>query len=861
MRQKLFTKEIDNKLFAQYKYGSDLSKQMVVAKIFNPYNRGQWYIINSDPNDPDYLWAIVDLFEIEAGSVSREDLQTIKVPPFGLNLERDLYFQPINAQELYDRLRQGERFEHGGSIDVIQNDKDESYLTSVNAKPSDAAIKLAEGGEISRSNREMLSSQVKAIKHHANELSNLVTDKTPVEAWVVSKAERSETDLSDVTHYLDGLKYAEGGELSKSWGVMFFKEGKNRFGEKIESAFNNTTMKGTLKDAIKNVQEELVGNITYATIKDRAGDVLVAKVKQDGTINIYREGYGFDKMARGGTTKSYTYIPKSDIKRILVDDGDDAERKIIGNDILDGAYVKKEGSIMSFETFSKKLPVLHNIFAGDKDVEYIAKYDKYLDRMSYFKNGRRNSDRVLLPAAYKHYKHYAETGKYAKGGVTKNYEYIPKSKILRIDATVDGKQQKIFRKDILDGAHVKKSVPKVDKIELTTKFKLENININAWGTGKGLENNFYTTDVDGFAIKKPINNSSLVNIDGINFNVAKIDGDWKVIEPKSGLEISTGKLSNSKVSAIEDATYRLNQNGGGKNISQIIEKVIERFKERNYEAVQDNKSVPKSNKRELSERAQGILDSSLESFENKSANSKLASIKMVEDNLAANKKGIDNIGMGLDEDMVAAGEEFIKKVKSKEYIKAYKNKTFDYSQGQLNLKAKKLAEDKGISYENLSNPEYRIQLCQAFVAALTDANFHSEAKKFVADLEKEKWSDKLYKSKYYDASDTVREFGVSVSQMSSYEGDRIAEVFIFLFRMNGNQNLADSIEELFSKYAKGGVTFKDKVKSISNSLKGKKVPSKLKKDYGATYDKKESILAATRIAGAMKAKMESKKKR
>lgn len=362
MRQKLFTKEIDNKLFAQYKYGSDLSKQMVVAKIFNPYNRGQWFIINSDPNDPDYLWAIVDLFEIEAGSVSREDLQTIKVPPFGLNLERDLYFQPINAQELYDRLRQGERFEHGGSIDVIQNDKDESYLTSVNAKPTDAAIKLADGGEV-----------------------------------------------------------------SKSWGVMYFKEGKNRFGEKIESAFNNTVMKGTLKEAIKNVQEELVNNISYATIKDRAGDVLVAKVKQDGTINIYREGYGIDKMAKGGTTKSYTYVPKSDIKEI--------------------------------------------------------------------------------------------------------------------DAVIGGKEQKINGKDVLDGAYVKKSVPKVNK----------------------------------------------------------------------------GKLS---------------------------------------------------------ERAQILLDSTMESFERQNDRQRDASIKQVEDNLAANKKGIDNIGMGFDEDMVAAGEEFLRKVKSKEYTKAYKN-TFD----------------------------------------------------------------------------------------------------------------------------------------------------------------------------------------
>jgi len=95
-------------------------------------------------------------------------------------------------------------------------------------------------------------------------------------------------------------QFSEGGEVSKSWGVMLFKESKNRFGERIESAFNNLIMKGTLKQVIEDVKEELVGNVIYGTIKDRAGDVLVAKVKQDGTINIYREGYGFDKMAKGG---------------------------------------------------------------------------------------------------------------------------------------------------------------------------------------------------------------------------------------------------------------------------------------------------------------------------------------------------------------------------------------------------------------------------------------------------------------------------------------------------------------------------------------------------------------------------------
>lgn len=153
MRQKLFTKQIDDMLFKQYPLGNDLSKQKVVTKIFNPYGNGTYYLINSDPNDPDYLWAIVDLFDVEVGSVSREDLQTIKVPPFGLNLERDMYFQPINAQELLDGLRQGKTYADGGATDitVISDKSDENFLVTDGAKPSDMTVKLAKGGVVSTS--------------------------------------------------------------------------------------------------------------------------------------------------------------------------------------------------------------------------------------------------------------------------------------------------------------------------------------------------------------------------------------------------------------------------------------------------------------------------------------------------------------------------------------------------------------------------------------------------------------------------------------------------------------------------------------------------------------------------------------
>lgn len=116
---KLFNKTIDNKLFKQYSLGSDLSKQKVVTKIFNPYGTGSWYILNSDPNDPDYLWAIVDLGQgAEVGSVSRSDLEIYR-NKMGYGFERDLYFDEINAQELYQGLVSGKYYADGGEIEVV----------------------------------------------------------------------------------------------------------------------------------------------------------------------------------------------------------------------------------------------------------------------------------------------------------------------------------------------------------------------------------------------------------------------------------------------------------------------------------------------------------------------------------------------------------------------------------------------------------------------------------------------------------------------------------------------------------------------------------------------------------------------
>ena len=191
---KLFTKDIDKKLFAQYDLGANLETQKVIAKIFNPYGRGTWYIINSDPSDPDYLWAIVDLFEVEAGSVSRSELESIKVPPFGLHLERDSSFTPINAAELYKGLLAGKHYKEGGETEQSEN-------------------------------KEMILNQAEELEHHVEELEEAAKKSDHVPAWVVAKVERASTDLSDASHYLDAEneqkreemegeeEYAHGGEV------------------------------------------------------------------------------------------------------------------------------------------------------------------------------------------------------------------------------------------------------------------------------------------------------------------------------------------------------------------------------------------------------------------------------------------------------------------------------------------------------------------------------------------------------------------------------------------------------------------------------------------------------------------------
>jgi hypothetical protein len=109
----------------------------------------------------------------------------------------------------------------------------------------------------------------------------------------------------------------------------------------------------------------------------------------------------------------------------------------------------------------------------------------------------------------------------------------------------------------------------------------------------------------------------------------------------------------------------------------------------------------------------------------------------------------------------------------------------------------------------------------------------------------------------YNAIMPVRQASEIIEQFDAGEYEHFDESKIDEYK-KGNLFIVNQNEVMYEnakKYEHGGkVTFDDKVKAVTKSLKGKKVKPKYKKKYGNTYDAKEAKEAAQNIVGAMKKK-------
>ena len=97
------------------------------------------------------------------------------------------------------------------------------------------AKQMEEGGNTyAAEDKRMLHSQVKQIKHHAEEMDSVIDKQEHIEPWVVSKTGRAASDLSDVTHSLDGNIMKRGGGVEDNFRVDGYMTLSNSGGIEIE---------------------------------------------------------------------------------------------------------------------------------------------------------------------------------------------------------------------------------------------------------------------------------------------------------------------------------------------------------------------------------------------------------------------------------------------------------------------------------------------------------------------------------------------------------------------------------------------------------------------------------------------------
>lgn len=282
---------------------------------------------------------------------------------------------------------------------------------------------MADGGDIAESNNRMLRSKVKEVKHHADELGRVVKPNTEIEGWVVAKAERSASDLSDITHYLDGQEFADGGQIDEAtisnirrniMGTISF-DMKLKGMRKPQDFIVYPITSDSAGDPIKVQSDTRIGLIdlptgrglmsqshssgaynhhlqldkkTKFTLSDSDRKMLTDKIKGTagssvGTRGITTDNSGASKLADGGKTK-YGYVPRFDRhkemdgdtrKQILdvISDLDDTRLENYLYGLFDGYdYSGSEKFKESMEDLKKKDKSLH-----DKVKEIYVKIDKY----------------------------------------------------------------------------------------------------------------------------------------------------------------------------------------------------------------------------------------------------------------------------------------------------------------------------------------------------------------------------------------------------------------------------------------------------------------------------------------------------
>jgi hypothetical protein len=111
---------------------------------------------------------------------------------------------------------------------------EKEYLKSIGVYDTiKSSLSYADGGSVEQGNIDMVKNQVIQVEHHAKELMETLKSNPQVDAWVVAKMDRATSNLSDITHYLEGEQnsFADGGMMA-SGGTL-----ENKLKKKLTESF------------------------------------------------------------------------------------------------------------------------------------------------------------------------------------------------------------------------------------------------------------------------------------------------------------------------------------------------------------------------------------------------------------------------------------------------------------------------------------------------------------------------------------------------------------------------------------------------------------------------------------------------
>ena len=98
---KLMTKKLEKEIPAM-RSTENVENPKIAVHYFNPCGKGDWYVLEGEKQGDDWLFFgyVKGLGFDELGYFTLKELESVTIKPFGLGIERELYFGETYLNEV-----------------------------------------------------------------------------------------------------------------------------------------------------------------------------------------------------------------------------------------------------------------------------------------------------------------------------------------------------------------------------------------------------------------------------------------------------------------------------------------------------------------------------------------------------------------------------------------------------------------------------------------------------------------------------------------------------------------------------------------------------------------------------------------